>query len=169
MVSFTRPFAGIAAKPFHGAITMSELNVDFASVKMCLSHSQSSIERGLCDLESEFRRWQEKPLSRSIRSKLIEDLENFRWLLDQHFTRVAGEGYLERVLNYDPDRYCDLREIECWQGRLIDHLDRIIDRVRHSSDECASIENLVTDFISLHDDILREESEERYLVERGIG
>jgi len=148
---------------------VSETNVDFASVKMCLSHSQSRIERGLCDLESEFRRWQEKPHSRSIRSKLIEDLENFRWLLDQHFTRVAGEGYLERVLNHEPSLYCELREIECWQGRLVDHLDGIIDRVRQSSDQSNGIDPLVTDFISLHDDILREESEERYLVERGVG
>ncbi len=147
---------------------MSEFIEDFAGVKMCLNHSQSQTERGLCDLEAEFRRWQEKPQSRSIRSKLVEDLENFRWLLDQHFTRVAGEGYLERVLNYEPNLYCELRDIECWQGRLLDHLDEIIDRVRQASDEPAVINRLVTDFISLHDDILREESEERYLVERGV-
>jgi hypothetical protein len=147
---------------------MSEFIEDFAGVKMCLNHSQSQTERGLCDLEAEFRRWQEKPKSRSIRSKLVEDLENFRWLLDQHFTRVAGEGFLERILNYEPSLYSELRDIECWQVRLLDHLDEIIDRVRQSTDEPAAINRLVTDFISLHDDILREESEERYLVERGV-
>jgi hypothetical protein len=147
---------------------MSEFIEDFAGVKMCLNHSQSQTERGLCDLEAEFRRWQEKPQSRSIRSKLVEDLENFRWLLDQHFTRVAGEGFLERILNYEPSLYSELRDIECWQVRLLDHLDEIIDRVRQSTDEPAAINRLVTDFISLHDDILREESEERYLVERGV-
>ena len=147
---------------------MSEFHDDFAGVKMCLNHSQSQTERGLCDLEAGFRRWQEKPQSRSIRSKLVEDLENFRWLLDQHFTRVAGEGFLERVLNYEPTLYCELRDIECWQGRLLDHLDEIIDRVRQVTEERQAIDRLVTDFIALHDEILREESEERYLVERGV-
>lgn len=141
---------------------------EFAGVKMCLNHSQSRIERGLCDLETEFVQWQEKPHSRSMRAKLLEDLENFRWLLDQHFTRVAGEGYLERCVHHEPSLYCELRDIECWQSRLIDHLDVIIDRVRHYDANQESIHSLARDFVSLHDDILREESEERYLVDRGM-
>jgi hypothetical protein len=141
---------------------------DVDGVRMCLNHSQSRIERGLCDLETEFRQWESKPQSRSMRERLVENLENFRWLLDQHFTRVAGEGYLERVVHYEPKLYSDLRDIECWQDRLIDHLDEIVDRVRHFDFERESVDGLLQEFIAFHDDILREESEERYLLERGF-
>ena len=141
---------------------------DFEGVRMCLNHSQSRIERGLCDLEAEFRQWQVKSHSQSMRAKLVEDLENFRWLLDQHFTRVAGEGYLERAVHQEPALYCDLRDIECWQARLVDHLDQIIDEVRHFDCERDSVGELAADFVALHDDILREESEERCLLERGF-
>jgi hypothetical protein len=141
---------------------------DVEGVRMCLNHSQSRIERGLCDLETEFRQWEAKPQSRSMRSKLVEDLGNFRWLLDQHFTMVSGEGYLERIVHCEPQLYCDLREIECWQSRLIDSLDSIIERVRHFDCDRESLPHLVQEFVALHDDILREESEERHLLERGF-
>lgn len=141
---------------------------DVDGVRMCLNHSQSRIERGLCELETEFRQWESKPQSRSMRQRLVEDLENFRWLLDQHFTRVAGEGYLERVVHYEPKLYSDLRDIECWQDRLIDHLDEIVERVRHFDCEREPVESLLHEFIAFHDDILREESEERHLLERGF-
>lgn len=146
---------------------MWEVNRELASMKMCLSHSQTRIERGLCDLEGEFRQWQDRPHSRSIRGKLQEDLENFRWLLDQHFTRLGGEGYLESLAHREPSLYGELRHIECWQARLIDHLDTIIDRLRHFDDH-QSIDELARNFVSLHDDILREESEERQLVQRSL-
>ncbi len=141
---------------------------DIDGVRMCLNHSQSRIERGLCDLEGEFRQWEAKANSQSMRAKLVEDLENFRWLLDQHFTRVAGEGYLERAVQCEPALYCDLKHIECWQTRLVDLLDQIIDRVRHFDSERDSVRELAADFVALHDDILREESEERHLLERGF-
>lgn len=147
---------------------MDQYKHDFEGVRMCLNHSQSRIERGLCDLEAEFRQWQAKSHSQSMRAKLVEDLENFRWLLDQHFTRVAGEGYLEKAVHQEPALYCDLRDIECWQARLVDHLDQIIDLVRHFDCERGSVRELAADFVALHDDILREESEERHLLERGF-
>ena len=147
---------------------MDGYKYDFDGVRMCLNHSQSRIERGLCDLEMEFRQWQSKSHSQSMRAKLVEDLENFRWLLDQHFTRVAGEGHLERALHQEPTLYCELREIECWQARLVDCLDGIIDRVRCFEPDRESVSELAADFIALHDDILREESEERHLIERGF-
>jgi hypothetical protein len=147
---------------------MLETKRDVDGVRMCLNHSQSRIERGLCDLEVEFRQWEVKPHSRSMRARLVEDLENFRWLLDQHFTRVSGEGYLERIVHNEPNLYCDLRDIECWQARLVEDLDVIIDRVRHFETDRDSIDHLTRDFISLHDDILREETEERHLLERGF-
>ncbi len=153
---------------FQGVSNMLGAKHDVDGVRMCLNHSQSRIERGLCDLETEFRQWEAKPQSRSMRSRLVEDLENFRWLLDQHFTRVAGEGYLERVVHFEPKLYSDLRDIECWQDRLIQHLDEIVDRVRHFDFERESIDSLVDEFIEFHDDILREESEERHLLERGF-
>lgn len=147
---------------------MDSYKHDFDGVRMCLNHSQSRIERGLCDLEMEFRQWQGKSHSQSMRAKLVEDLENFRWLLDQHFTRVAGEGYLERAVHHEPTLYCDLRDIECWQARLVDHLDQIIEQVRHFDVERDAVGDLAQDFVALHDDILREESEERHLLERGF-
>jgi Xaa-Pro aminopeptidase len=147
---------------------MEQFKHDFEGVRLCLNHSQSRIERGLCDLEAEFRQWQAKSNSQSMRAKLVEDLENFRWLLDQHFTRVAGEGYLERAVHQEPTLYCELRDIECWQARLVDHLDQIIDQVRHFDGERDSVRELAADFVALHDDILREESEERHLLERGF-
>jgi hypothetical protein len=147
---------------------MLSIKHDVDGAKLCLNHSQSRIERGLYDLESQFRQWGDKPHSRSMRAKLVEDLENFRWLLDQHFTRVAGEGYLERVVHHEPHLYADLREIECWQSRLIEQLDLLIERVRHFDDERDQVENLLGDFIAFHDDLLREESEERCLLERSL-
>lgn len=147
---------------------MDSYKPDFNGVRMCLNHSQSRIERALCDLEIEFRQWQAKSQSQSMRAKLVEDLENFRWLLDQHFTRVAGEGYLERAVHQEPSLYGDLRDIECWQFRLVDHLDQIIERVRHFECDRESVAELAANFIVLHDDILREECEERHLLEKGF-
>jgi hypothetical protein len=147
---------------------MTSATHDVDGVRMCLNHSQSRIERGLCDLEAEFRQWESRWQSRSLRAKLLEDLENFRWLLDQHFTRVAGEGYLERMVYCEPELYCDLRDIECWQSRLIDQLDQIIERVRQFGVRPEAIQELANDFVALHDDILREESEERHLLDRGL-
>ncbi len=78
---------------------------DVDGVRLCLNHSQSRIEQGLYELEATFRQWQAKSHSQSVRIKLVEDLENFRWVLDQHFTRVAGEGYLERAVHQEPSLY----------------------------------------------------------------
>jgi hypothetical protein len=103
-----------------------------------------------------------------MKEKLVEELENFRWLLDQHFTRVSGEGYLEQAVHQEPALYGDLREIECWQARLVDHLDQIVRQVRRFETERDSVGDLAAEFIVLHDDILREESEERHLLERGF-
>lgn len=147
---------------------MDQYKHDFDGVRMCLNHSQSRIERGLCDLEAQFRQWQTKAHSQSMRAKLVEELENFRWLLDQHFTRVSGEGYLEQAVHQEPTLYCDLRDIECWQSRLVDHLDQIVQQVRHFDGERDSVRDLAAEFVVLHDDILREESEERHLLERGF-
>ncbi|MDZ4849559.1 MAG: hypothetical protein SGI77_09705 [Pirellulaceae bacterium] len=147
---------------------MDSYQRDFDGVRMCLNHSQSRIERGLCDLEIEFRQWQNKPNSHAMRDKLVGDLENFRWLLDQHFNRVAGEGYLEKAVHQEPLLYGDLREIECWQARLIEQLDEIVECVRHFEVEREGVSDLAANFVALHDDILREESEERYLLDRGL-
>jgi hypothetical protein len=137
-------------------------------MKMCLNHSQSGIEESLLELESDFRLWMEHPHQRTTWSKLMEHLVSFRWVLDQHFTRVAGEGYLENVAALRPGMYVDLREIECWQCRLIDELDLLIHHVQNFDPQRDEIADMVEQFQQLHCDILDEESQERLLVEKGL-
>jgi len=137
-------------------------------LKMCLNHSQSGIEESLMELESDFRSWLHHPHQRTLWSKLIEHLISFRWVLDQHFTRVAGEGYLENIASRTPGLYPELREIEFCQLRLIDVLDALVHDVQNYDPERDWIGDIFEQFRSLHRDILVEESQERWLVERGL-
>ncbi len=52
--------------------------------------------------------------------------------------------------------------------RLIEQLDLIIDRIRRFDAGRDSAQELSNRFVNFHDDVLREESEERYLLERGF-
>jgi hypothetical protein len=112
--------------------------------------------------------WMVHPHQRTAWSKLMEHLVSFRWVLDQHFTRVAGEGYLENVASMRPGMYRDLREIECLQCQLIDALDLLIHHVQNFDPQRDEIADMVDQFRSLHDEILDEESQERSLVEKGL-
>ena len=143
---------------------VSELN----GMKMCLNHSQTGIEEGLAELELDFRSWLEHPHQRVTWGKLMEHLVSFRWVLDQHFTRVAGEGYLENVACQRPGLYSDLREIECWQCRIIDQLDMTIHHVQNYDPQRDEIADMAEQFQRLHQEILEEEFQERQLVERGL-
>jgi hypothetical protein len=135
---------------------------------MCLNHSQSGIEDSLAELETDFRTWMDHPHQRTTWGKLMEHLVSFRWILDQHFTRVAGEGYLENVASLQPGMYRDLRDIECWQCRLIDDLDSLIHHVQNYDPQRDEIADMSEQFQRLHREILEEESQERLLVERGL-
>ena len=137
-------------------------------LKMCLNHSQVAIEEGLSELEQDFHDWVAHPHQRTTWSKLMEHLVSFRWVLDQHFTRIAGEGYLENVASLRPGLYSDLREIECLQCRLIDQLDLTIHHVQNYDSQRDDIAEMVRQFQKLHNEILDEECQERMLVERGL-
>ena len=137
-------------------------------LKLCLNHSQSGIEESLAELECDFRSWMAHPHQRSNWSKLTEHLVSFRWVLDQHFTRVAGEGYLENVASRLPGLVRDLHAIECWQYRLIDRLDALIHDVQNYDPQSDEILDRVEQFRSLHREILDDENQERLLVERGL-
>jgi hypothetical protein len=139
-----------------------------AGMKMCLNHSQAGIEESLAELDDDFRACVDHPYQRSLHNKLIEHLVSFRWVLDQHFTRVAGEGYLENVASMRPGMYLELREIECRQCQAIDDLDALICRVRNCDSHPDSFTELLSDFGRLHSAILDEESLERSLVEKGL-
>ena len=73
------------------------MNDNVTELRMSLDHSQSGIAEGLQELNLDFKYWLEHPHQRATWGKLMEHLVSFRWILDQHFTRVAGEGYLENV------------------------------------------------------------------------
>jgi hypothetical protein len=139
-----------------------------SGMKMCLNHSQSAIEEGLAELEQDFRHWIEYPHQRVNWSKLMEHLVSFRWVLDQHFTRIAGEGYLENVACQRPGLYSDLRDIECMQYRLIDQLDETIHDVQNYDPQRDEIADMAEQFHRLHREILEEENQERMLMERGL-
>jgi hypothetical protein len=64
--------------------------------------------------------------------------------------------------------YVDLREIECWQCRLIDELDLLIHHVQNFDPQRDEIADMVEQFQQLHRDILDEESQERLLVDKGL-
>ncbi len=61
-----------------------------------------------------------------------------------------------------------LRDIECWQCRLIDQLDNIIHHVQNFDPQRDEIADISDDFRRLHREILDEESHERDLVEKGM-
>lgn len=147
---------------------MDFVHRQITGMKMCLNHSQAGIEESLVELEEDFRACLDHPRQRSLHNKLIEHLVSFRWVLDQHFTRVAGEGYLENVAAMRPGMYLELREIECRQCQAIDDLDYLINAVRTCDSERAAIHELFNDFVRLHAAILDEESLERSLVEKGL-
>ena len=71
---------------------MDRLDERNQGLKMCLDHCQSGIEESLLEVECDFQTWLNHPHQRTAWSKLMEHLVSFRWTLDQHFTRVAGEG-----------------------------------------------------------------------------
>ncbi|MFN6128471.1 MAG: hypothetical protein ACK6DC_21010 [Planctomycetota bacterium] len=140
----------------------------FNDLKMCLNHSQSGIEESLAELDGDFRTWAEHPQQHIARKKVLEHLVSFRWVLDQHFTRVAGEGYLENAVAMRPGMYRELREIECRQDEVLDDLDALVRRVRNCDAQQDSVAELFCDFQRLHSAILDEESLERSLVEKGL-
>jgi hypothetical protein len=133
-----------------------------------LNHSQSRIQLGLIELDQQFQQWLAHPNSQGRKCKLIQDLEDFRWQLDQHFARIAGEEYLERAIHHCPSLYPDLRDIECWQNLLMDKLDHLIQRVRARDEHQVSGHDLAAAFRSLQEEIEDEEREERELIERSL-
>ncbi|MFO0012538.1 MAG: hypothetical protein ACK553_07340 [Planctomycetota bacterium] len=147
---------------------MDFLHRQASGLKMCLNHSQAGIEESILELERDFRAWMEHPSQRMVRNKLLEHLVNFRWILDQHYTRIAGEGYLENVAAMKPGMYGQLREIECRQCLVIDDLDDLVRRARGCDSDRDTIALLLDDFQRLHGEILEEETLERSMVEKGF-
>lgn len=137
-----------------------------SGIKLCLNHSQAAIEEGLIELEQDFRDWLDHQHQRANWGKLMEHLVSFRWVLDQHFTRIAGEGYLENAVSTRPALYSDFREIECLQWKLIDMLDLTIHHVQNFDPQRDDIAILFNQFQRLHREITEEESQERLLVDR---
>lgn len=137
-------------------------------LKMSLNHSQSGIEESLVELEGDFRSWLDHPHRPALRNHVIEHLVSFRWVLDQHFTRVAGEGYLEHIVAMRPGMYRELREIECRQYQVLDDVDRLIHRAKSCEFHRDTISDLFDDFQRVRAEILDEESLERSMVEKGL-
>lgn len=140
-------------------------NNELGTIQNALNRSQSRVCLQLCDAEKCFADWQSNPGQKDSRDNLLTCLKQFRQKLDEHFARVAGEGYLERAVSLHPSMTPQLQEIEQWQARLLAEVDAIIGQVQTSTN--VNISELATRFHHLHDEVLHEEREERHLIERG--
>lgn len=145
---------------------MVSLKRNSAVVRMYMNHSLSGIEDGISELDSDFRAWSEHPWQRGAWTRVAEHLVSLRWLLEQHFSKLAGEGMLETVACCRPSLYPELRSIETGQEQAIDDLDAIIQRVEALDLHPAEIESLVTDFKRLKYQILEIESMELAFLEQ---
>lgn len=134
-------------------------------VRMYMNHSLSGIEDSVSELDSDFKNWIAHPVQRGAWKRVAEHLISLRWLLEQHFSKLAGEGLLENVAYRHPNLYPELRSIEIWQDRVLDDLDKIIRLVETLELPLDQLDGVAVRFRYLKHEILDVESMELAFLE----
>ncbi|MCA9192847.1 MAG: hypothetical protein KDB03_13820 [Planctomycetales bacterium] len=93
----------------------------------------------------------------------IEALGQLQFAIDQHFSRLAGEGMLEQAVERNPKLYAELRRIETEQCELCDQLRTIIERLRNSNGNSRSANPIIESFQSFVSALQKEVTDENIL------
>ncbi|MFO0925233.1 MAG: hypothetical protein U0905_22455 [Pirellulales bacterium] len=144
---------------------MIEWNPSLDGIRMCLNHAQSDIESSFAEIDATLRKWECHAGNPIIRTRLLEQLTDARWLLEQHFERIAGEGYFEQIVDQRPSLYERFRDVENMQEELLRRFDQLIIDIRGLCVDSRSIANILNRFRQFHEELLREECEEREMLE----
>ncbi len=147
---------------------MTNYKDDLNGIRICLNHSQTLLEQSMLELDCLFQKWARRPFAWAVRHKLISELDDFRWMLAQHFRRVVGEDYLARAADVTPTLYTDCREIANWQTSLLEQLDLIINSVKCFPRGDIRAALIAERFENLHREVVCEEREECSLVKRAF-
>ena len=145
---------------------MGNLTRDQSMVRMYMNHSLSGIDDGLSELEGNLKNWVAHPAQRGAWKRVAEHLTGLRWLLEQHFGKLSGEGLLENVTYTHPDRYPELRSIEIGQNRIVDHLDSLILSVETLELATDELDWIAIEFRDLKQEIAGVESMELAFLDR---
>ncbi len=133
-----------------------------------IATSQRHVETALRAADVAVQHWRSQPTHTAAHEQAGLAVEQLQAAVEQHFSRVAGEGLVEDVVNEHPDLYPQLRELEQWQSQLVDSAGKIAEQMRQapgSQEDAAAVEQALKAFRS---ELLKEEREERDIVDRGL-
>ncbi len=113
--------------------------------RLCLDHSQMSIEHSLSEIEEALGRWWNHPHQVNAFDKVLDTLFNVRWMLQLH---LDGVTRLERDTLSLSDACTDqlLDRLKAWHKDLLFQLDGIIDAIRNRVADRNSIERTMAEF-----------------------
>jgi hypothetical protein len=147
---------------------MTNYKEDLNGIRICLNHSQTLLEQSMLELDCLFQKWARRPFAWAVRHKLISELDDFRWMLGQHFRKVFGEDSLVRVADATHTVDSEYRDIANWQTSLLEQLDLIINSVKCFPRGDVQAISIAKRFEDLHREVVCEEREECSLVKRAF-
>lgn len=132
--------------------------------RMCLNHAQTSLEQMLQELDHQFRRWFAHPGNPALPIHISILLNDLRWQLSKHFDYVTQDHW-ESALARHPSWLSRLEAIPQLQRDVLQRVERLKSEIPMRYCTAHGIAKLLSRFEELHADMLREEAEERWLVE----
>ena len=136
------------------------------SIEEILSASQQHISGPLVEAEQAVAAWCADPHAALSRSLATAALDRLQTSVDQHFTRIAGEGLLEDAVSAKPALYPRMRELESWQNALCDKLEKIAQDLKDPAcEDCAGL--IASALAAFRQELLQEEGEERKIIDLG--
>ena len=147
---------------------MSENWQRFRAVAKQLVISQRHVEIALEKADRATDEWEKASTDPDAYSRVLNAIDALRDSVEQHFTRVAGEGLIEEAVAQSPELYPRLQEIELWQSRLADRAIDLSKRIRAGMNDPDLPREIVAALGEFRRELFREELEERSLIDLGL-
>ena len=136
-------------------------------IEALMAASQRHVEVALRSAEQAVDLWRQSSEDAALRAAASVAIGELQTTVEQHFARLAGEGLIEDAVSASPQLYPKLRELEEWQTSLADRAAEIVAQMKLVS-TTADAHELTKSLKRFRAELLREEQQEREIIDRGL-
>jgi hypothetical protein len=140
---------------------------ELASTRQHLHCLQSKTEKSLNLLSIQFKLWLQDFDDRLTKDELIQQCENFRAVLHEHFFDASSDALFESIASLHPSLTPQLHEIDRQHRETSAYLDQLIDDLRLPIKSSEQADQFLVRISQLHHQIISIERLERHILELG--
>jgi flagellar hook-associated protein FlgK len=146
---------------------MNSNREELASTRQHLRCLQSKTEKSLNLLSVQLKFWSQDFHDRSTKDELIQQFENFRAVLHEHFFEASSDALFESIASLHPSLTPQLNEIDRQHRETSAYLDQLIDDLHSPIESSAQADQFLAQINQLHHQIISIERLERHILELG--